>query len=200
MRYSSSGSASGQWSEPVAVDFGTACNNAPDPLDTKNFKRRDLCDRQHGAASRSHRRGPPKIRGATVIHSMYAQHWRDVTKCTFSAFSAYPQREHGTEDPKDIPKKAPSALNFELWRHSSRRGCQMAFPRSLLRRRSGSTTPPPPPGARMSRAGPLAKLGPHAWYSPPMLGTPHASLAYSPTVRSRMASRRSRWRAESGRT
>ena len=42
MRYSSSGSASGQWSEPVAVDFGTACNNAPDPLDTKNFKRRDL--------------------------------------------------------------------------------------------------------------------------------------------------------------
>ena len=42
---------------------------------------------------------PPVIPGATVIHTMRADHWRNVSTYMFSSASAYPQREHGTEDP-----------------------------------------------------------------------------------------------------
>ena len=98
--YSSSGSAEGPWSTPAAVDFADACNGRPDPYDTnfnavilKNGSMVGLwrCVQESSAA--------PAIRGATVIHTMRAEHWRDLSSYTFSNVSAYPQREHGTEDP-----------------------------------------------------------------------------------------------------
>eukprot|EP01045_Picozoa_sp_COSAG04_P005319 COSAG04_NODE_245_length_18929_cov_6.708391_5_plen_547_part_00 len=100
MRYSSSGSASGPWSPPVAVDFGNACNGKPDPYDT-NFNAAILSNGSMVGLWRcvQESSAPPVIPGATVIRTMRAEHWRNTSTYTFSSVSAYPQREHGTEDP-----------------------------------------------------------------------------------------------------
>ena len=93
-------SAAGPWSDPVAVDFGNACNGKPDPYDT-NFNAAILSNGSMVGLWRcvQESSAPPVIPGATVIHTMRAEHWRNTSTYTFSSVSAYPQREHGTEDP-----------------------------------------------------------------------------------------------------
>eukprot|EP00040_Diaphanoeca_grandis_P012328 m.62541 g.62541 ORF g.62541 m.62541 type:complete len:423 (+) comp23170_c0_seq2:145-1413(+) len=95
MTYAESGSARGPWSEPVKLNPGAACVKT---LDT-NFNAAILPNGSLVGLWRCVQTLNTTQPGATVIHTVHAQHWRNSATYMFSPTPAYPQREFGTEDP-----------------------------------------------------------------------------------------------------